>query len=183
MNICAHPCATDNADNRSNEYDDIENSNKIYLLFDILCHCQASSGKPLEKLVVFSQWLSTLEVIEHFLNKQYRNNGNHGLPWVKGKHYYRIDGDVTVKKRDDFILNFNNAAEKQARYFSIIQFHIVIEFLRFRKGEINISVEDQFNQLIWAENREMPSEREKKIFLFWFSNRIFVMNFTLILIF
>lgn len=135
LKICAHPFAvslkddpveTNGADD-TKEYSDnstefiikkcpqdcfnsIEMSNKMHLLFDLLEHCKGGVQKKLEKLVVFSQSLVTLDAIEHFLRLD-SIKGN----WVKNEDYFRIDGKVSVKDRDIFLKSFNNADKIRAR--------------------------------------------------------------------
>lgn len=54
------------------ELDNMEHSSKLIVLFSILDECKAND----EKLLVFSQSLYTLNVIEHFLKMIDKNTEN-----------------------------------------------------------------------------------------------------------
>lgn len=64
--------------------DDVENSGKMVLLIDILSMC-ADVG---DKALVFSQSISTLDLIELYLSKLPRP-GKKRKCWKKGKDWYR----------------------------------------------------------------------------------------------
>lgn len=90
-----------------------EHSKKLLLLFSILKKCQEKE----EKLVVFAEYLSTLDVIEHFLSKM-NNDSNKGeivLSWIRGLDYFRMDGSTDVFTRKINCDEFNNTHKKRAR--------------------------------------------------------------------
>lgn len=88
----------------------LENSAKMVLLF----HLIEESVKNGDKLLVFSQSLSTLTVIEEFLAKKPvppSPNSNRDKPnqnWVRNLNYYRLDGSTTTSERERLINQFND---------------------------------------------------------------------------
>lgn len=115
------------------ELDNIEHSSKLTLLLSILEECEAIG----DKLLVFSQSLYSLDVIEHFLNliderTQQANTGKcpeEELPkdrtskfsgsWSLGLDYFRLDGSTPVEQRNAACKSFNHASNTRARLFLI----------------------------------------------------------------
>ncbi|KAK5622419.1 hypothetical protein CRENBAI_003931, partial [Crenichthys baileyi] len=98
----------------------LENSAKMVLLF----HLIEESVKKGDKMLVFSQSLSTLTVIEDFLAKRPvppspytaskdRPNQN----WVRNLNYYRLDGSTTASERERLINLFNDPTNTSAWVF------------------------------------------------------------------
>uniref|UniRef100_A0A3Q2TIX6 RAD54 like 2 n=1 Tax=Fundulus heteroclitus TaxID=8078 RepID=A0A3Q2TIX6_FUNHE len=96
----------------------LENSAKMVLLF----HLIEESVKKGDKILVFSQSLSTLTVIEDFLAKRpvppspysaSRPNQN----WVRNLNYYRLDGSTTASERERLINQFNDPTNTSAWVF------------------------------------------------------------------
>ncbi|XP_007575196.1 helicase ARIP4-like isoform X2 [Poecilia formosa] len=98
----------------------LENSAKMVLLF----HLIEESVRKGDKILVFSQSLSTLTVIEDFLAKRSvppspyptdkdRPNQN----WVRNLNYYRLDGSTTASERERLINQFNDPANTSAWVF------------------------------------------------------------------
>ncbi|VVD00578.1 unnamed protein product [Leptidea sinapis] len=86
------------------EIDDMRNSHKLILLFDILRQCDAIG----DKLLVFSQSLYSLDLIEHFLGKVDdatqegrvdEKLGGHIGTWSPGVDYFRLDGSTSCENR------------------------------------------------------------------------------------
>ncbi|XP_041981672.1 transcriptional regulator ATRX homolog isoform X3 [Aricia agestis] len=106
------------------ELDDIRNSHKLVLLFDILRQCEAIG----DKLLVFSQSLYSLDLIEHFLGKvdeatqegrvDEKLNGYVGS-WSPGVDYFRLDGSTSCENRSIWCKNFNREDNPRARLFLI----------------------------------------------------------------
>lgn len=102
------------------EHDNIECSGKLLLLFSILSDCCACG----DKLLVFSQSLLTLDVIEKFLamvteNKiQTNSNAQFSGQWLKGFDYFRLDGSTNIESRTSQCKMFNDVANKRARFAS-----------------------------------------------------------------
>jgi len=73
----------------------LENGVKMEILFKILNECIAVE----DKLLVFSQSLLTLDLIENFLWQK--------LKWRKNSQYFRLDGSTTGLDREKLIRDFN----------------------------------------------------------------------------
>lgn len=102
------------------ELNNMEYSGKLILLFSILAECEACG----DKLVVFSQSLFSLDVVEHFLcmidkNTQTPNPdaklGGFTGNWRLGKDYFRMNGNTPILKRDGNCTTFNSAENPEAR--------------------------------------------------------------------
>uniref|UniRef100_A0A8C6TA83 RAD54 like 2 n=1 Tax=Neogobius melanostomus TaxID=47308 RepID=A0A8C6TA83_9GOBI len=97
----------------------LENSAKMVLLF----HLIEESVRKGDKLLVFSQSLSTLTVIEEFLAKRAvppSPNSNKEKPnqnWVRNLNYYRLDGSTTASERERLINQFNDPTNTSAWVF------------------------------------------------------------------
>lgn len=93
----------------------LENSAKMVLLFHLI---DESVGRR-NKILVFSQSLSTLTVIEDFLSRRpmpiQTENGTHN--WVRNINYYRLDGSTSASERERLINQFNDPANNQAWVF------------------------------------------------------------------
>lgn len=113
------------------ELNNIEYSGKLMLLFSILTECEACG----DKLLVFSQSLFSLDVIEHFLamiddNTQNPNPdsklGNFNGSWTRGIDYFRLDGSTNIETRNANCINFNSEGNPQARF-------VIFDFILQRK--------------------------------------------------
>merc|ERR1719383_125920 len=80
----------------------LENSNKIALFLTIL----DETLKAGDRLLLFSQSLLTLNLIETFL-QQREIPGTCGTRWVPNVNYYRLDGSTPAMERDRLINAFN----------------------------------------------------------------------------
>lgn len=93
-----------------NEFDNIGCSGKLMLLFSILSECNACG----DKLLVFSQSIGTLNVIEKFLSMITENTKNSQLgksqfgrftgEWTKGRDYFRLDGSTSTEIRKKIVI-------------------------------------------------------------------------------
>lgn len=81
---------------------DINLSNKMNLLFSILDGMEKE-----DKILVFSQRIQTLDIIEHFMTKT--KCVHTGKDWQKDEDFVRIDGQT--KNRNVKIKKFRNCAE------------------------------------------------------------------------
>ncbi|XP_013184580.2 transcriptional regulator ATRX homolog isoform X2 [Amyelois transitella] len=106
------------------ELEDMRNSSKLILLFDILRQCEAIG----DKLLVFSQSLYSLDLIEHFLGKVDEATqegrideklGGHVGSWSPGIDYFRLDGSTSCENRSIWCKNFNREDNPRARLFLI----------------------------------------------------------------
>uniref|UniRef100_A0A1A8MGB1 RAD54-like 2 n=2 Tax=Nothobranchius pienaari TaxID=704102 RepID=A0A1A8MGB1_9TELE len=98
----------------------LENSGKMVLLF----HLIEESVRKGDKLLVFSQSLSTLTVIEDFLAKRpvppspySASKDKPNQSWVRNLNYYRLDGSTTASERERLINQFNDPTNTSAWVF------------------------------------------------------------------
>ncbi|CAN9511775.1 unnamed protein product [Ophioblennius macclurei] len=96
----------------------LENSAKMVLLF----HLIDESVKRRDKILVFSQSLSTLTVIEDFLSKRPMPQGvassdGQSQNWVRNLNYYRLDGSTSASERERLINQFNDPENSAAWVF------------------------------------------------------------------
>ncbi|XP_053809634.1 helicase ARIP4 isoform X3 [Vidua chalybeata] len=95
----------------------LENSPKMVLLF----HLIEESVKLGDKILVFSQSLSTLSVIEEFLAKRPMPSppGSDGgvNNWVRNINYYRLDGSTSASERERLINQFNDPSNASVWLF------------------------------------------------------------------
>ncbi|XP_032065797.1 helicase ARIP4 isoform X1 [Thamnophis elegans] len=96
----------------------LQNSPKMVLLF----HLVEESVKLGDKLLVFSQSLSTLCVIEDFLAKRpvpsppgLDAQGTHN--WIRNVNYYRLDGSTSASERERLINQFNDPSNTSVCLF------------------------------------------------------------------
>ncbi|KAH8359796.1 hypothetical protein KR093_008879 [Drosophila rubida] len=106
------------------ELNNVNHSPKLLILLRLLQQCEAIG----DKLLVFSQSLQSLDVIEHFLSlvdsntKGYEFEGDVGNfkgCWTPGEDYFRLDGSCSVEQREAMCKKFNNATNLRARLFLI----------------------------------------------------------------
>ncbi|XP_055845603.1 transcriptional regulator ATRX homolog isoform X2 [Episyrphus balteatus] len=106
------------------DLNNINHSPKLVLLMTLLQRCEEIG----DKVLVFSQSLQSLDVIEHFLSlidKKTRGEDVEadvadfkGL-WRPGVDYFRLDGSRTVENRESMCKSFNNVTNLKARLFLI----------------------------------------------------------------
>jgi len=77
----------------------LENGVKFEILFEIIKETVTFK----DKLLVFSQSLLSLDLIETFLAQKYK--------WSKNQQYYRLDGSTTGLERERLVNNFNAKPE------------------------------------------------------------------------
>ncbi|XP_037035500.1 uncharacterized protein LOC119073821 [Bradysia coprophila] len=80
----------------------IENSPKMEIFFCIL----KESLRLGDRMLVFSQSLLTLNLIEKFLQANTVNNTD--IKWAKNLNYYRLDGSTAAQEREKLINEFNS---------------------------------------------------------------------------
>uniref|UniRef100_A0A2M4A3R9 Putative transcription regulator xnp/atrx dead-box superfamily protein n=1 Tax=Anopheles triannulatus TaxID=58253 RepID=A0A2M4A3R9_9DIPT len=108
------------------ELDNLEHSGKLVLLMEILKECETIG----DKLLVFSQSLYSLDVIEHFLsllddNAQKDEEDRDAIlskypcSWSLGLDYFRLDGSTSIDNRNDACKVFNDENNTRARLFLI----------------------------------------------------------------
>ncbi|CAI9719372.1 helicase ARIP4 isoform X2 [Octopus vulgaris] len=82
----------------------LENGGKMVLLFSLI----EESLKVSDKMLVFSQSLTTLNVIEDFLNRRQVPRPEMNENWCKNKSYFRLDGSTSAAEREKLINQFNS---------------------------------------------------------------------------
>ncbi|KAK9685229.1 SNF2-related domain [Popillia japonica] len=105
------------------DLDNIYVSGKLALLFEILKHCESIG----DKVLIFSQSLYSLNVIEYFLSKiddatqNSENNSFCGFSgsWALGLDYFRLDGSSSCDNRAAWCKTFNDPNNIRARLFLI----------------------------------------------------------------
>ncbi|XP_035234263.1 transcriptional regulator ATRX homolog, partial [Stegodyphus dumicola] len=100
----------------------IELSGKMVLLVDIIKECEAIG----DKIVVFSQSLLTLDMVEvilQYLDQQTPSDLDMQRDaigsWISGVDYFRMDGSTSADFRKSFIDKFNDRNNERARLFLI----------------------------------------------------------------
>ncbi|XP_018428605.1 PREDICTED: helicase ARIP4 [Nanorana parkeri] len=96
----------------------LQNSPKMVLLF----HLIEESMKLGDKLLVFSQSLSTLSIMEEFLVTRPMpprpgTEGREGQTWVRNVNYYRLDGSTSASERERLINQFNDPSNENVWLF------------------------------------------------------------------
>ncbi|KAM3290099.1 protein CHROMATIN REMODELING 20 [Capsicum chacoense] len=93
-----------------NNYKEVDYSGKMVLLLDIL----SMSSDVGDKALVFSQSLSTLDLIELYLSKLTRP-GKKGKHWKRRKDWYRIDGRTESSERQRLVDCFNSPLNRRVK--------------------------------------------------------------------
>ncbi|XP_058238856.1 transcriptional regulator ATRX-like isoform X2 [Hemibagrus wyckioides] len=100
----------------------LEHSGKLTLLLKILHHAEELQ----DKVLVFSQSLISLDMIETFLElaDKAKKEGKASLykgkkSWVRDKDYYRLDGSTSATARKKWAQEFNRIRNKRCRLFLI----------------------------------------------------------------
>lgn len=91
-------------------YTQVDYSGKMVLLLDIL----SMSSEVGDKALVFSQSLTTLDLIELFLSKLLRK-GREGKYWKQGKDWYRLDGSTQCSERQKLVERFNEPTNTRVK--------------------------------------------------------------------
>ncbi|KAK3930445.1 Transcriptional regulator ATRX-like protein [Frankliniella fusca] len=106
------------------DLDDLRASPKLQMLFSILKDTEENG----EKLLVFSQSLYSLDIIEYFLGKidEATQSGKgselvdgHTGSWSPGIDYFRLDGSTPTEQRSIWCNIFNKTTNLRARLFLI----------------------------------------------------------------
>ncbi|XP_011176502.2 transcriptional regulator ATRX homolog [Zeugodacus cucurbitae] len=106
------------------ELNNIHHSPKLVILMNLLQECEVIG----DKLLVFSQSLQSIDVIEHFLSlidsktRGYEYEGDVGDfkgYWQPGIDYFRLDGSCSVESREAMCKKFNDVNNLRGRLFLI----------------------------------------------------------------
>ncbi|XP_044727054.1 uncharacterized protein LOC123290790 isoform X2 [Chrysoperla carnea] len=81
----------------------IENSAKMEILFCIIRESMALG----DRILLFSQSLFTLNLIEELLQKNDVPGQEEGVKWARNVNYYRLDGSTSALEREKLINEFN----------------------------------------------------------------------------
>ncbi|XP_065186422.1 transcriptional regulator ATRX homolog [Sycon ciliatum] len=87
----------------------LELSGKLAILFRVL----QLAEKVGDKVLVFSQSLFSLDLIEHFLGQPEYGD------WVRCLDYFRLDGSVKLADRENYATRFNKPSNKRLRLMLI----------------------------------------------------------------
>jgi len=90
-----------------------ELSGKMLVMLQILKEAAASK----EKILLFSQSLMVLELIERVLEAG--GESAHRQRWKLGRDYFRLDGGTAAKTRQGWVERFNDRRNRRARLFLI----------------------------------------------------------------
>ncbi|XP_052895482.1 uncharacterized protein LOC128302655 [Anopheles moucheti] len=101
-------------------------SNKLWTMFEIL----KQSNERGEKVLIFTAFVSVLNMVEHFMAKIHNQSENqqqsdeYGYsafkgPWRRGKDYYRLDGKTPKTDRHNMITSFNDPLNTTTKCFLI----------------------------------------------------------------
>ncbi|KAM8898572.1 transcriptional regulator ATRX-like isoform 2-T2 [Spinachia spinachia] len=96
----------------------MEHSGKMVLLFEIL---RMAEGLD-DKVLVFSQSLISLDLIEDFLKASHNARDPSSFKagsWIKNVDYYRLDGSTSAVLRKRWADQFNNVTNVRGRLFLI----------------------------------------------------------------
>ncbi|XP_062144100.1 protein CHROMATIN REMODELING 20 isoform X4 [Alnus glutinosa] len=91
-------------------FKELDYSGKMVLLLDIL----TMSSDVGDKVLVFSQSIPTLDLIELYLSRLPRS-GKRGKFWKKGKDWYRLDGRTESSDRQKLVERFNEPTNKRVK--------------------------------------------------------------------
>lgn len=107
---------------KESDFEDIRCSNKLLVLFSLLKSCEVVK----DKVIVFSQSLYSLDLIEYFLKRVdegYHTNDEllsvYKNSWVLGLDYFRLDGNTNTDTRTNWCKMFNKESDARARLFLI----------------------------------------------------------------
>ncbi|KAL3650059.1 hypothetical protein CASFOL_006462 [Castilleja foliolosa] len=136
---------------QENDYKEPDYSGKMVLLLDILTMCSEIGDKAL----VFSQSLSTLDLIEFYLSKMPRLSKN-GKCWKKGKDWYRLDGKTESSERQKLVERFNEKLNKRVK----------CTLISTRAGALGINLYSA-NRVIIVDGSWNPTYDLQAIFRVW----------------
>ncbi|KAH3820380.1 helicase ARIP4-like isoform X2 [Dreissena polymorpha] len=86
----------------------LENGGKMVILFNLI----SESLQMGDKILVFSQSLFTLNLIEEFLSKYRVPRPEQDELWCRNKNYFRLDGSTSSSEREKLINAFNAEPNK-----------------------------------------------------------------------
>ncbi|ONK70933.1 uncharacterized protein A4U43_C04F3010 [Asparagus officinalis] len=132
-------------------YDEASHSGKMVLLLDIL----SMSSEAGDKALVFSQSLTTLDMIEQFLSRLPRK-GIEDKYWRQGKDWYRIDGSTDGSERQKLVERFNEPTNRRVK----------CTLISTRAGSLGINLHAA-NRVILVDGSWNPTYDLQAIFRAW----------------
>lgn len=103
------------------DIDNTHHSGKLMILLSLLVKCEIYG----DKLLLFSQSLSTLNMIERFLYKIDESQNSEFGKWKPGIDYFRLDGSKDIEERSKDCHIFNDPNNSRARYLFAIKIRIL----------------------------------------------------------
>ncbi|XP_062608287.1 helicase ARIP4-like isoform X3 [Saccostrea cucullata] len=91
----------------------LETGGKMVILFKIIEEALAIG----DKILVFSQSLFTLDLLEEFLSKRKVPRPDMDENWCKNQSYFRLDGSTSAQEREKLINQFNSADNNKSWLF------------------------------------------------------------------
>lgn len=91
----------------------LESGGKMVILFKVLEESLAIG----DKILVFSQSLFTLDLLEEFLSKRKVPRPDMNENWCKNQSYFRLDGSTSAQEREKLINQFNSPDNTKAWLF------------------------------------------------------------------
>lgn len=132
-------------------YKEVDFSGKMVLLLDIL----SMSADVGDKALVFSQSLTTLDLIELYLSKL-PQRGREGKFWKPGKDWYRLDGRSAGSERQKIVERFNDPGNRR----------IKCVIISTRAGSLGINLQAA-NRVIIVDGSWNPTHDLQAIFRVW----------------
>ncbi|KAG5075854.1 hypothetical protein JHK84_057085 [Glycine max] len=142
-------------------YKEIDHSGKMVLLMEIL----TMSSDVGDKVLVFSQSIPTLDLIELYLSRIPRR-GKQGKFWKKGKDWYRLDGRTESSERQKLVERFNEPLNKRVK----------CTLISTRAGSLGINLHAA-NRVVIVDGSWNPTYDLQAIYRSWRS-KLKVLSFT-----
>ncbi|XP_042422292.1 protein CHROMATIN REMODELING 20-like isoform X1 [Zingiber officinale] len=132
-------------------YQEVDYSGKMVLLLDIL----TMSSEIGDKVLIFSQSLTTLDLIEMYLSKLPRK-GCEGKFWKQGKDWYRLDGSTQPSERQKLVEIFNEPSNRRVK----------CTLISTRAGSLGINLHSA-NRVILVDGSWNPTYDLQAIYRVW----------------
>ncbi|XP_078427682.1 P-loop containing nucleoside triphosphate hydrolases superfamily protein [Wolffia australiana] len=132
-------------------YKEVDCSGKMVLLLDIL----SMSYEVGDKVLVFSQSLPTLDLIELFLSRIPRKE-REGKYWKQGKDWYRLDGRTDGSERQRLVEKFNDPTNRRVK----------CTLISTRAGSLGINLHAA-NRVVIVDGSWNPTHDLQAIFRVW----------------
>ncbi|XP_026421717.1 protein CHROMATIN REMODELING 20-like [Papaver somniferum] len=132
-------------------FKEVDYSGKMVLLLDLL----SMSSEEGDKALVFSQSLTTLDLIEFYLSKLPRKERK-GKFWKQGKDWYRLDGSTPASERQKLVEKFNESTNSRVK----------CTLISTRAGSLGINLHSA-NRVIIVDGSWNPTYDLQAIFRAW----------------